>query len=100
MSDQWKDGYREGYRDGLRDGAKKDATESKPISIPTVFPGKPIVAPAPKPNIPWPTTTPTDPGPGYFPPVTVCKVCGLEWKGVMGYSCPNMNCPVQPKITS
>ena len=30
---------------------------------------------------------------------TKCSTCGLEWKGTMGYVCPNSACPVQPKIT-
>lgn len=31
---------------------------------------------------------------------TTCHVCGMVWEGVMSYSCMNMNCPVQPKVTS
>lgn len=27
---------------------------------------------------------------------TICPKCGMEWKGVMSYSCPNMYCPIQP----
>lgn len=30
---------------------------------------------------------------------TKCSKCGMEWKGVMGYVCSDMNCPVQMKIT-
>lgn len=96
MKDEWKDGYREGYRDGLRDGAKKDVTESKPISIPTVFPGKPRVTPTPNPTIPW--VSPTN-APGYYPRTTACSECGMQWSGVMGYVCPNIKCPIQPKVT-
>lgn len=31
---------------------------------------------------------------------TVCSKCGMEWKGVMGYSCYLQDCPVQLKVTS
>lgn len=26
-----------------------------------------------------------------------CPTCGIMWEGVMGYVCPNLECPVQPK---
>ena len=28
-----------------------------------------------------------------------CGKCGMVWKGVMSYSCPHTNCPIQPKST-
>lgn len=28
----------------------------------------------------------------------VCSKCGVIWKGAMGYSCPHMDCPVQPHV--
>jgi len=31
------------------------------------------------------------------PPVAQCGECGLKILKVMGYSCPNINCPVWPK---
>lgn len=31
---------------------------------------------------------------------TVCSKCGMEWKGVMGYACSDMNCPTQVRVTS
>lgn len=30
---------------------------------------------------------------------TVCQKCGMIWKGTMGYSCPNTDCPMQYKAT-
>jgi hypothetical protein len=29
-----------------------------------------------------------------------CTKCGMVWKGVMGYVCTHLNCPVQMKVTS
>jgi hypothetical protein len=29
---------------------------------------------------------------------TKCTICGMVWKGVMGYSCPISECYIQPKI--
>ena len=26
-----------------------------------------------------------------------CPDCAIVWTGIMGYSCPRDNCPVQPK---
>lgn len=44
------------------------------------------------------------PNPSLPPPMampsTGCYLCGLEFKGAMGYVCPNQRCPVQPKITA
>lgn len=31
---------------------------------------------------------------------TVCRKCGMEWKGVMSYSCSDPQCPVQIKTTT
>lgn len=47
----------------------------------------------------WPTTPP-----GWYPPTnngggTRCVKCGMVWKGVMGYVCPDTYCPVQLKTT-
>ena len=33
-------------------------------------------------------------------PQIKCSKCGMLWKGVMGYCCPNFDCPVQPKVSS
>ena len=30
---------------------------------------------------------------------TICSKCGMEWKTAMLYSCPNNDCPIQPKAT-
>jgi hypothetical protein len=40
----------------------------------------------------------------YYPPQpqrfsTRCPRCGLDWSGVMGYSCGNTACPMQAQIT-
>lgn len=32
------------------------------------------------------------------PVVAVCGQCGLEIRRIMGYSCSNSNCPIQPRI--
>lgn len=29
---------------------------------------------------------------------TICGKCGMKWEGVMGYVCPSLDCPVQPKV--
>jgi hypothetical protein len=29
-----------------------------------------------------------------------CFKCGMVWKGVMSYYCPNIDCPIQVKVTS
>lgn len=29
-----------------------------------------------------------------------CSLCGMIWKGTMGYVCPNANCPAQLKAYS
>lgn len=28
-----------------------------------------------------------------------CPLCKMVWKGVMGYCCPNIKCPIQIKAT-
>lgn len=70
--------YRKGYRDGFEDGHKAGAASGRNLN--------PYSKPIP---IPHPTTA-----------SVVCPECGMEWKGLMGYVCPNMKCPVQPKVTS
>jgi hypothetical protein len=30
---------------------------------------------------------------------TKCSLCGLDWKGVMGYVCLNQYCPIQTKTS-
>lgn len=78
--------YREGYQDGFKDGFKAGQDSGNvsrsinipSINIPTVFPSKDT------------TSVPT----------TQCYKCGMVWKGAMAYSCPHMNCPIQPKVTS
>lgn len=45
-------------------------------------------------NNPIPPTYPT------IDNSTICTECGMEWKGVMSYSCMNSKCPIQPPITS
>ena len=45
-----------------------------------------------------PPLMPMDPNP-IREPIINCPKCGVVWKGVMGYSCPLTDCPVQPKIT-
>lgn len=44
------------------------------------------------------TIYPTDPDP--LIGVSKCFKCGMEWKGIMSYSCPNGDCPVQMKVIS
>lgn len=42
------------------------------------------------------------PFPAQFPPkqsTTKCPKCGVDWSDMMGYSCPDIECPVQPKVT-
>ena len=34
-----------------------------------------------------------------FEIINQCNVCGIEWKGLLAYSCSNNKCPIQPKIT-
>lgn len=43
----------------------------------------------------YPTDLPGFPG----PPQVTCSKCGMVWSGVMGYYCPQANCPIQPKAT-
>lgn len=53
-------------------------------------------------NSPIPPTYPTI-GDKTYPTIdsrTICSECGMEWKGVMSYSCMNTKCPIQPTITS
>ena len=45
-------------------------------------------------NSPIPPTYPT------IDSRTICSECGMEWKGVMSYSCMNTKCPIQPTIIS
>lgn len=45
-----------------------------------------------------PITYPTNPDP--LIGVLKCWKCGIEWKGSMGYVCPDMTCPVQLKVSS
>jgi hypothetical protein len=49
-----------------------------------------------RPTIP---VSPSPPYPPYTEPETVCPKCGMVWKGVMMYSCADMQCPIQPKVT-
>ena len=37
-------------------------------------------------------------GPGLVEPQIKCTQCGMMWQGVMGYVCPRMDCPIQPKV--
>lgn len=83
-SNDWKDGYREGYQDGLKDGKKsQDINKNNPITIPYPYePNKPI---------------------GNTAPITYvhayrCPECGLDFSKPMGYVCPNMKCPTQPRV--
>lgn len=47
---------------------------------------------------PVPPVYPINPDP--LIEVTKCYKCGMEWKGVMGYVCSDMYCPVQVRTTS
>lgn len=89
MSD---DDYKRGYRDGF-----KDAMDSfyKFPTIPIPDPNKAVVIPTVFPE--WPKKSPTETD---LPQATICSVCGMSWVGVMSYSCGNMKCPIQPRITS
>lgn len=46
---------------------------------------------------PWRDTQPIPSSP-LGGPVTICPKCGVKWEGAMLYSCPNMECPIQPKV--
>ena len=69
-NDEYKKGYREGFKDGF------DSVNNK------------WVQPQPYPYDPKMTST-----------SVICSQCGMKWGGVMGYVCPNGNCPIQPKTT-
>lgn len=62
--------YVRGYRDGQRDARENPWRDTQPI------PSSPVGG-----------------------PVKVCPTCRIEWSGVMLYSCPNRECPIQPKVT-
>ena len=49
------------------------------------------------PLVPIPTPWP-DPVPDLYGG-TQCPKCGLVWSGVMGYVCPDSQCPIQLKVT-
>jgi nitrogenase molybdenum-iron protein alpha/beta subunit len=38
------------------------------------------------------------PDPNYWAQ-TICKKCGMNWSGVMGYVCASQDCPMQFKAT-
>lgn len=67
------DDYQKGYREGFQDGWNARDKASK--AVPTV----PVNA---------------------FTQEIKCPTCGMVWKGAMGYVCPNMKCPIQPRVTS
>jgi uncharacterized protein YeaC (DUF1315 family) len=39
-------------------------------------------------------------GPGLVEQEYKCTKCGMMWRGIMGYHCPRMDCPIQPKIVA
>lgn len=41
---------------------------------------------------------PPSPDPNYWAQ-TICKKCGMNWSGVMGYVCASQDCPMQFKAT-
>lgn len=73
MSDKESQDYYRGFYDGFQ-AAKKEARQ-----IPPDIGRMPV-------------------GPGLVEPQIKCIKCGMMWQGVMGYVCPNMDCPIQPKI--
>ena len=40
----------------------------------------------------------SDPDPNYSAQ-PICSKCGMDFSGVMGYVCSNVDCPVQLKVT-
>jgi hypothetical protein len=70
----YQDGYADGYRQGLVDGRH-------PIQPLTPFqPLRPL-----QPYVPY--------------EASLCPKCGLNFSGAMGYVCPQVTCPIQPKAT-
>lgn len=63
---------------------KLDVLEMKINSIPPVQPVYP--------------TTPVSPDPNYWAQ-TICKKCGMNWSGAMGYVCASQDCPRQFKAS-
>lgn len=57
--------------------AKPSPFDEKPA-----WPTIPMPSPWKRPMTPW-----ADQG-------TTCSRCGVEWKGVMGYCCPHISCPM------
>lgn len=70
MSVNESDDYKRGWYDGYN-------AKNKPQTYPTDLPG-----------LSGPTVT-----------SVTCSKCGMVWSGVMGYYCPQTNCPIQPKAT-
>lgn len=66
MSDEdYKRGYREGFADGFKKGQES-------------FTPKPVWPPLGAPTI---------------PPSITCQKCKINFQGVVGYVCPNLDCP-------
>ena len=60
------------------------------IPAPRPVPGFPPHLPVPDPVQPWqPSITPNP-----MERSTTCSKCDMEFKGVMGYVCPNADCPM------
>ena len=76
VSDDYKRGWYDGYN-----------AKNKPQTPPWEQPYMPAL----------PTDLPGFPGPGVTG--VTCSKCGMVWKISMAYSCPHINCPVQPKAT-
>lgn len=72
MTDKHSQDYYRGFYDGYQ-AAKKEPTLPPDIGR-------------------WPV------GPGLVEPQIKCQQCGVMWQGVMGYVCPRMDCPIQPKV--
>ena len=73
MSDKESHDYYRGFYDGYQ------AAKKEPSRIPPDIGRMPV-------------------GPGLVEPQYKCQKCGMMWQGAMGYVCPNMDCPIQPKI--
>lgn len=77
--DDYKRGLRDGFKDGFEAGRK---SVNKPQTPPWEL--KPE-------RRPWEIPM--------GPPQVTCSKCGMSWSGVMGYYCPKIDCPIQPKAT-
>ena len=78
--------YQDGYADGYLDGIRAAWTTNAPL-----WPGMAPQTPhGPHPVIPYRTVP-------FEHIANICTKCGMNFTGVMGYSCPVNECPIQAK---